>query len=286
MGNMKKIVWGLFVALGMMPCGMQAQNAKLVSDTDSLSYMLGVSQSEGLKDYAMQRMGVDEENLADFIRGIQEGMAKGSKKDMAYIAGMQIGQQLSGEMFERLSKELPEGETLNKEYFLTGFMASVKDSSMVSMADAKAYVEGQMKYLKAKADRVKFAKNKAAGERFLAENAKQKGVKVTDSGLQYKVLTQGKGEIPTMESKVKVHYRGTLIDGTEFDNSYDRFVPATFGVGQVIKGWTEALLMMPVGSKWELYIPYDLGYGGREVSDEIKPFSALIFEIELLEIVE
>ena len=283
---MKKIVLGLFVTLGMLPCGMQAQEVKLASDADTLSYMLGVSQSEGLKDYAAQRMGIDEENMADFIRGIQEGMGKSSKKEVAYMAGIQIGQQLSGEMFERLSKELLGGEVLSKEHFLAGFMASVNDSAMASMTDAKAYVERQMAYMKAKADREKFAKNKAAGERFLAENAKQKGVKVTESGLQYKVLTRGKGETPTKDSKVKVHYRGTLIDGTEFDNSYDRFSPATFGVGQVIKGWTEALLMMPVGSKWELYVPQELAYGGREMGDEIKPFSALIFEIELLEIVE
>lgn len=283
---MKKIVLGLFVTLGMLPCGMQAQEVKLASDADTLSYMLGVSQSEGLKDYAAQRMGIDEESMAEFIRGIQEGMGKSSKKEVAYMAGIQIGQQLSGEMFERLSKELPGGEVLNKEHFLAGFMASVNDSAMATMTDAKAYVERQMAYMKAKADREKFAKNKAAGERFLAENAKKKGVKVTDSGLQYKVLTRGNGEIPTMESTVKVHYRGTLIDGTEFDNSYDRFSPSSFKVGQVIKGWIEALLMMPVGSKWELYVPQELAYGGREMGDDIKPFSALIFEIELLEIVE
>ena len=272
--------------MGMLPCGMQAQEVKLASDADTLSYMLGVSQSEGLKDYAAQRMGIDEESMAEFIRGIQEGMGKSSKKEVAYMAGVQIGQQLSGEMFERLSKELPGGEVLNKEHFLAGFMASVNDSAMATMTDAKAYVERQMAYMKAKADREKFAKNKAAGERFLAENAKKKGVKVTDSGLQYKVLTRGNGEIPTMESTVKVHYRGTLIDGTEFDNSYDRFSPSSFKVGQVIKGWIEALLMMPVGSKWELYVPQELAYGGREMGDDIKPFSALIFEIELLEIVE
>ena len=283
---MKKIVLGLFVTLGMLPCGMQAQEVKLASDADTLSYMLGVSQSEGLKDYAAQRMGIDEESMAEFIRGIQEGMGKSSKKEVAYMAGVQIGQQLSGEMFERLSKELPGGEVLNKEHFLAGFMASVNDSAMATMTDAKAYVERQMAYMKAKADREKFAKNKVAGERFLAENAKKKGVKVTDSGLQYKVLTRGNGEIPTMESTVKVHYRGTLIDGTEFDNSYDRFSPSSFKVGQVIKGWIEALLMMPVGSKWELYVPQELAYGGREMGDDIKPFSALIFEIELLEIVE
>ena len=102
--------------------------------------------------------------------------------------------------------------------------------------------------------------------------------------LQYKVIKEGKGEIPTKESTVKVHYKGTLIDGTEFDSSYKRNAPATFRADQVIKGWTEALTMMPVGSKWELYIPQELAYGSRETGGLIKPYSTLIFEVELLEI--
>ena len=285
-GNMKKVVLGLFMTLGMVSGGVQAQEVKLMSDADTLSYMLGVTNSDGLKDYAMKRMGIDEEYVADFIRGIQEGIGKSTKKELAYIAGVQIGQQASGDMFERISRQLPEGETLDKELFMAGFMASVRDSAMVSMTDAKAYVKSQLEYLQARAKRAKYAKNKAAGERFLAENAKKKGVKVTTSGLQYKVLTKGKGEVPNMTSTVKVHYRGMLIDGKEFDNSYNRFAPTSFKVTQVIKGWTEALLMMPVGSKWELYIPHDLAYGARKMGDDIEPFSALVFEIELLEIVE
>lgn len=126
----------------------------------------------------------------------------------------------------------------------------------------------------------------AEGEKFLAENAKKDGVKKTASGLQYKVLQTGNGAIPAASDKVKVHYKGTLINGTTFDSSYDRGQPAVFGVTQVIKGWTEALQLMPVGSKWELYIPYDLAYGSRGAGADIKPFSTLIFEVELLEIVK
>jgi FKBP-type peptidyl-prolyl cis-trans isomerase FklB len=129
-----------------------------------------------------------------------------------------------------------------------------------------------------------FGENKAAGEKFLAENAKKEGVVTTESGLQYKIIKAGKGEIPTKESTVKVHYKGTLIDGTEFDSSYSRKEPAKFGVTNVIKGWTEALQLMPVGSKWELYIPQELAYGERQSGSHIKPFSALVFEVELLEI--
>ena len=118
----------------------------------------------------------------------------------------------------------------------------------------------------------------------MAENATKEGVKTTPSGLQYKIIKEGNGEIPTDSSTVKVHYKGTLIDGTEFDSSYKRNEPTTFRANQVIKGWTEALTMMPVGSKWELYIPQELAYGARETGGQIKPFSTLIFEVELISV--
>lgn len=130
------------------------------------------------------------------------------------------------------------------------------------------------------------AKQSIAGTEFLAKNATLKGVVTLPSGLQYKVITQGTGPKPVDGQKVTTHYRGTLIDGKVFDSSYDRGQPATFGVNQVIAGWTEALKLMPVGSKWELYIPYNLAYGERAMGANIPPYSALIFEIELLEIAE
>ena len=151
------------------------------------------------------------------------------------------------------------------------------------MDEAQIYTRTAMEAVKAKAMEEKYADNKAAGEKFLAENKTKDGVKTTPSGLQYKVITQGTGAIPADSSKVKVNYKGTLIDGTEFDSSYKRNEPATFRANQVIKGWTEALTMMPVGSKWELYIPQELAYGARE-SGQIKPFSTLVFEVELVEI--
>ena len=144
----------------------------------------------------------------------------------------------------------------------------------------------QMDTIKEKAIAEKYADNKAAGEKFLAENKEKEGVITLPSGLQYKVIKEGKGAKPTETDRVKVNYRGTLIDGKEFDSSYKRNEPATFRANQVIKGWTEALTMMPVGSKWELYIPSELAYGTRETGGDIKPFSTLIFEVELLEIVK
>lgn len=126
---------------------------------------------------------------------------------------------------------------------------------------------------------------KSAGEKFLAENAKKTGVITTASGLQYEILKEGKGSKPTATDKVRVHYHGTLLDGTVFDSSIERKEPAEFAVNQVIAGWTEALQLMPVGSKWKLYIPQELAYGSvNQVT--IKPFSMLIFEVELLDIVK
>lgn len=125
----------------------------------------------------------------------------------------------------------------------------------------------------------------AEGEAFLAANAKKTGIQTTASGLQYEVLTQGTGPIPTKTSRVKTHYHGTLIDGTVFDSSVKRGQPIDFPVNGVIAGWTEALQLMPVGSKWRLYIPYNLAYGERGAGASIKPYSALIFDVELIDIV-
>ena len=123
---------------------------------------------------------------------------------------------------------------------------------------------------------------KASGEAFLAENAKREGVKVTDSGLQYEVLEETIGQKPKATDKVRVHYEGTLIDGTVFDSSYKRGESITFGLNQVIKGWTEGLQLMSIGSKYKLYLPYHLAYGERGAGANIPPYSALIFTVELL----
>jgi len=128
------------------------------------------------------------------------------------------------------------------------------------------------------------ADNLKAGEAFLAENAGKEGVTTLPSGLQYRVLTAGEGKSPQKSDQVTVNYRGTLIDGTEFDSSYSRGKPATFGVGQVIPGWTEALQLMKAGDKWEIYIPSKLGYGERGAGAKIGPNSALVFEVELISV--
>ena len=285
---MKKIV--LFAAIaaaaGLASCTAQAPKANLKSEIDSLSYMMGITNTQGLMDFASQRLGVDSAQYADFIKGIQAGISQTTKSEKAYIAGIQIGQQLSGDMFQNINSQLfgnDSTQTLSKDNFLAGFFEALKGAG-VSMEDAKQFVQTRTEAIKAKALEEKYGENKAAGEKFLAENKTKEGVVTTESGLQYKIIKAGKGEIPTKESTVKVNYKGTLIDGTEFDSSYKRNAPATFRADQVIKGWTEALTMMPVGSKWELYIPQELAYGARETGGQIKPFSTLIFEVELLEI--
>ena len=285
---MKKIVLfaAIVAAAGLASCTAQAPKANMKSEIDSLSYMMGVTNTQGLSDFAAQRLGVDSANYADFVRGIQDGIHKSSKQEKAYIAGIQIGQQVGGDMFEQISLQVfgnDSTQTLSKDNFLAGFIAAVKNGAVVSVEDARTYVETHTEAIKAKALEAKYGENKAAGIKFLEENKTKEGVITTESGLQYKVIKAGNGEIPTKESSVKVNYKGTLIDGTEFDSSYKRNEPTTFRANQVIKGWTEALTMMPVGSKWELYIPQELGYGARHAG-QITPFSTLIFEVELLEI--
>lgn len=286
---MKKI--GFFAAIAaaasLASCTAQAPKANMKNDIDSLSYMMGITNTQGLDMYMTQQMGVDTAYMADFIKGVKEGINKTGKKDVAYLAGLQIGQQVGGRMFEMMSQRMFGGDstqTLNKENFLAGFIAALQKQNTIGMEEAGAYVQDKAKAIETKANEVKYAENKAAGEKFLAENAKKEGVKTTPSGLQYKVIKEGKGAVPTDSSTVKVNYKGTLVDGTQFDSSYDRKTPFTTHVKQVIKGWTEALTMMPVGSKWELYIPQELGYGAQQAGAQIKPFSALVFEIELLSI--
>ena len=262
-------------AASLASCTAQAPKANLKTDIDSLSYSIGMAQTQGLKGYLTGRLDVDTAYMAEFIKGLNEGANKTSKKDIAYMAGLQIGQQISNQMMKGT-------KTISKDNFMAGFIAgTLEKGGVMTMEAAQEYTRTAMETIKAKAMEEKYADNKAAGEKFLAENKAKEGVKTTESGLQYKVITEGKGEIPADTCKVKVNYKGTLIDGTEFDSSYKRNEPATFRANQVIKGWTEALTMMPVGSKWELYIPQELAYGSRE-SGQIKPFSTLIFEVELV----
>ena len=275
---------------GMVSCTAQSLKATPATDIDTLSYALGMANSQGLVPYLVNRVGVDSAYMNDFYRGLNEGVNSTSKKDVAYMAGLQIGQQISRNMMEGINRELfgkDSTQSVSLANFMAGFVAGIhNDSGIMTMDSARTYMRTQMEVVKERTMEKLYGDNKAAGIQFLEENKAKEGVKTTPSGLQYKILVEGKGATPKATDRVKVHYRGTLVDGTEFDSSSKHGKePATFMANQVIKGWTEALTMMPVGSKWELYIPQELAYGAQD-RGTIKPFSALIFEVELVDIVK
>ena len=287
---MKKVLFiaAVAIATGLSSCA-QAPKADLKTEIDSLSYAIGLSRSQqGLTEFLAQQ-GVDSAQYSNFLKGVVEGAKSADiSEKIAYSVGMQIGQMISVNWYEDINRSLfgnDSTKTINKEDMLAGFFAGVTGKGRImDPIIASTYTDNKMKSVKEASLLERFGENKANGEKFLEENKAKEGVVTTESGLQYKVITEGKGAIPQSTDKVKVHYKGTLIDGTEFDSSYKRNAPATFRADQVIKGWTEALTMMPVGSKWELYIPQELAYGARETGGQIKPFSTLIFEVELLEI--
>ncbi len=190
----------------------------------------------------------------------------------------------TGAGYKENLKTLP-GDPANVDDLIAGFIQAIKgDSSAMKMTPQAAQAYMQTYFMEASTRDAK--KTKEEGEKFLNENKTKKDVITTESGLQYQVVTEGTGEKPTAEDKVKVHYTGTLLDGTGFDSSVERGEPAEFGVGQVIKGWTEVLQLMPAGSKYIVWIPSELAYGERGAGGDIKPNSTLKFEIELLEIVK
>jgi FKBP-type peptidyl-prolyl cis-trans isomerase FklB len=229
----------------------------------------------------------DTKQMEAFYRGILSKVDVDHEDKIVHAqqAGYQIGQQIE-QLTGNVSKDYyaaDPGKTLSSAIIGNAIIGALMGENEYSMADARALFEAQMEVRQKDNLERLYGANRKAGEEFLAANAKKPGVVVLPSGLQYKVLTQGNGPIPKSTSTVKVHYEGHLIDGTEFDSSYKRNEPNTLGVRQVIKGWNEALCLMPVGSKWELYIPQELAYGDRD-QGKIKPFSALIFTVELLSI--
>lgn len=297
---MKKI---LFLALASALClGIQAMPKKKKDkkkkkaevaqvdtvDVKTFSYLIGRLNTEGLVEYLARQKGVDTKYMAQFIEGF--GKTELTETDLqakAHIAGTEIREDVSKRVMPNISKQMNDSvDLLNHEEFLRGFMEGIMGTeSAISNDSAIKIVEKQMKYYQESMMERKYGANRKAGEEFLKANLKNKDVKQTASGLQYKIITKGEGPVATTTQKVKVHYEGRLIDGKVFDSSYKRGQPATFGVNQVIKGWTEALTMMPAGSKWELYIPQELAYGARE-QNEIPAFSCLIFTVELLEVMK
>ncbi len=236
-----KILSIVLVAIIMSSCNKGITNKPLKTETDSVSYAIGMDVAKNISTTATE---LDKDILIQGLVDASDSTALKIEKDKV--------QQIITSYFQK--KQLADREK--------------------QQAEAIKRAEEQ------------FADVKVAGEKFLEDNMTKEGVEITESGLQYIVLKQGTGEKPTATSTVKVHYHGTLTDGTVFDSSVDRGTPAQFGVSQVIKGWTEGLQLMPVGSKYKFFIPQELAYGATPRGGKIKPFSPLVFEVELLEIVK
>ncbi len=269
MKTFKNLTVILAFALVVASCNKIPNTGKyeMKNQTDSVSYALGYFGAKQIKKtFEQSPFKVDS---ADF------------KKMAKALANL----PMNDKFVDMMEKQF---DTLNVDAYRIGFMNEFAyGKSYFTEMNADAYLRKVFKEIKDKKDGKKkemAAENLKKGQKFLEENKKKPGVKVTDSGLQYEILKKGNGKIPGLKDKVKCNYKGTLINGKVFDSSYDRGEPATFGVDRVIKGWTEALQMMPVGSKWKLYIPSDLAYGERGAGADIGPNEVLIFEIELLDI--
>ena len=272
-------------AMTMISCDGNGSAAPK-DDVDSMVYNLGVAQSGGLKQYMSMQLGVDSTYLDEFIKGMKEGAVNESDpKKEAYMKGREVGKQVQ-QMAKGLGQEIygdDSTKTINVKVLLSGFIEGLNGTATLTPEEAYNKFQEQLEPMRNANLEKQFAANKSAGEKYLADNKKKEGVKTTKSGIQYKVLVEGNGALPTDTTKVQVNYEGKLIDGTVFDSSYERNQPFTVDMAQprVIKGWVEVLKMMPAGSKWEVTIPQELAYGAENMGT-IKPFSTLIFTIEVL----
>lgn len=291
---MKKLFIGAmmmaFAAATFVSCGNSTPKADLKDEVDTLSYAMGMAQTQGLKEYLSDRLQIDTAYMDDFIKGLNDGANAGDdKKKAAYYAGIQIGQQISNQMVKGINHEVfgdDSTKTISLKNFMAGFVSGTTGKKgLMTVEQAAQVAQAKMMAIKAKNMEKEYGPNKVAGEKFLAANKKKPGVVTWPSGVQYKVIKEGNGPMPKDTSMVKVQYEGKTIDGKVFDSSYKRGEPVSLRANQVIKGWTEALVHMPVGSVWEVYIPQNLAYGERE-QGQIKPFSVLIFKIELVSLGE
>ena len=286
---MKKFgfIFAAALAALMSACGNSTPKADMKNDVDSLSYAIGMAQTQGLKQYLVQRMGVDTAYINEFVKGLNDGASAGDdKKTAAYYAGVQIGQQIL-QMEKGINNELfgeDSTQTISHKNFMAGFVAgTLEKDGLMTTEEAGQRAQAKMQVVKSQHMEKVYGDNKKACEEYMAKIAKKEGIQKLDNGVYYEVITEGKGEIPADTSRVKVNYEGKLINDSIFDSTYKRGEPTTFRCNQVIPGWTNALTHMPVGSTWKVYIPQDQAYADREAG-LIKPFSCLIFKIELISI--
>lgn len=248
---------------------------------DTFSYAMGVAQSESLKAYLIQREGVDSAYIDHAAKALTDAATLSEaemKQKAAYAAGLRIAEMNRTQIVPSLNEQATgkrDTTYTDLALFTRGLADGLTGKNTLSADEAVKIAERQMNYYTQQL--------RETNQAWLEANKKRQGVKTTPSGLQYRVLQQGTGALATDSTEVEVHYEGKLIDGTVFDSSYKRNQPATFRPNQVIKGWTEALKMMPEGSVYELYIPAELGYGERGTQN-IPPNSTLIFTVELLKL--
>lgn len=273
-------------AAAFTACGNSTPKADMKNDVDSLSYAFGLEQAQGVKEY-LTRMEVDTAYMAEFVKGLSDGaLSADDKKKNAYNVGVGIGMQLAM-MQKNASKQIFAGDStqsLNMKNFLAGFISGATGKNPAMTLDKARMVEQMVSQaIMQKSMEKQYGPNKEKSAKFMANIAKQPGVKKLANGVCYKVISEGSGDIPADTCTVKLHYEGKTVDGKVFDSSFERKEPATMRANQVIPGFTEALTHMPVGSTWEVYIPADQAYKERDMG-QIKPFSALIFKIQLLSI--
>lgn len=285
---MKKTVVTLLVgtvaAMGVMAgCGNGQGTAKLVTPQDSAAYFLGLSQTMPLHEqwdqYQYQVPGDSASKKDQFIQGFRDALTSGSAK-AAYSNGYLMGFQLI-DSWEGFNARIP-GDSLDKQKFIDGLIAGL--SGKVDTTLTMDAINNYMQEYFANAQKIVEDQNKKAGADFLAANKSKDGVVELPSGLQYRIDKLGDGIKPAAEDTVVVHYKGTKLDGTVFDSSYDRGEPATFPLTGVIKGFSEGLQQVPAGSKVTLWIPGELAYGQRGSGDQIGPYELLTFEMELQEV--
>ena len=253
-------------------CIYKVQTIALKTQNDSINYAFGYINGNDIARYVLL-MDTTGQMTKDFITNVNKGLKSGVNNPQVVNMGEQIGKNIKAQEAQGLIGEpsLTTDFELIKQGFVNGLLGFTEQ---MDGTQAGLYIQTTM-------DSIKFSSVKEESEKFLAENALKEGVKTTESGLQYEVIKMGKGKKPAATDRVKVHYHGTLIDGTVFDSSVERGEPTSFGLNQVIAGWTEGLQLMPVGSKFKFYIPQELGYGSRSTGS-IPPYSTLIFEVELL----